>query len=337
MAEDRLNPLNNPTVAQNMRRPARDDDFTPPDEQFEDFIDQLSGVEPDTEPDIAVADDVSVAPIPDTPAVVAPPPAAAPEGSVPVAVPSPPPQVPVAPEPRFTYNGKQYTVAELAQQGLLTEALQKASQFDARQQSEPQQPQQPQRPPTMQEMQDAYGPAIRQAVDQGFLEEDVVNLYPATVTSMVHMRAQVDQIMQAVIGMAQWVNGQRQQSTMQTVERQIDDALNQAAGRGQVFAALNQEAERQKFRAYLRELNPIIDQITPDFVARQWLASKTEELIAQQLATGQPFMPQAQPQTPAPVAAPMPAAAPPRTSGRGTRQTQPVQGDPWDDMLEGLL
>ena len=73
-------------------------------------------------------DDETVVPPPDESPPLSPPPA--PDAPPPPLSPLPAPPPSVSEPVKFSYNGNYYTLNELAQQGLLSEALQKATQYD---------------------------------------------------------------------------------------------------------------------------------------------------------------------------------------------------------------
>jgi hypothetical protein len=181
---------------------------------------------------------------------------------------------------------------------------------------------------------------VQQSVREGWIDEDVATLYPAATASMLLMRQQLLQLQQ-VVGQQQQILGQQQQQTLiQTVQQQLETTLDAAAQQGPLYEGLRVPTEREAFRTYLRELNPMVGQLTPQFVGQHWLAYKTQQLAAQMHANGtapwQQWLAQASGgQVPAAAPPPPASSAPPRSSRQMYQRPTPEQGEQgeWAHLL----
>lgn len=342
MAEDRFNPLNNPNVAPRQAPGRHAEETSPPDGTFDAFLDEVFGAdEAHEEPQAQLEVPESPDPALEEPPATIPPPEKA------VSSPPPPAQpAAVPPPPRFAYNGQYYTLEELATQGLLTEALQKATQFDSARQQPPvqpvqqaqQQPQTPQQPPpqrqvTPEEVQRTYAPMVERMVSDGWMEADVPTLYPQTTAAIMQMFTLAQQAHQMASALVQARMQEQQEVQRTTASSRLDDAITHAAEQGTLYQGLKDPTIRQGFRDFLvNEVNPVVEQVTPEFVSRLWFAYNQDIIrdLAQQVQ--QPVAQGTQNGHATAVAPPAPAA---RGSARIDRA--PVEQDPWDDLIQGIL
>lgn len=357
MAEDRFNPLNaqahrwdplypvgmaegqsNPNVTPRQAPGRQAEEPSPPDGTFDAFLDEVFGAdETSEEPDTTAEVPESPEPDPEEPPATIPPPEKA------VSSPPPPAQpAAVPPPPRFAYNGQYYTLEELATQGLLTEALQKATQFDSARQQPPVQPvqqaqQQPQTPPqrqvTPEEVQRTYAPMVERMVSDGWMEADVPTLYPQTTAAIMQMFTLAQQAHQMASALVQARMQEQQETQRTTASSRLDAAITSAAEQGTLYQGLKDPTIRQGFRDFLvNEVNPVVEQVTPEFVSRLWFAYNQDIIrdLAQQVQ--QPAVQGTQNGHTTAVAPPAPAA---RGSARMDRV--PVEQDPWADLIQGIL
>lgn len=323
MAADPHNPLNSPPA--HVAETSSDTDG-PQDEMFAAFL---------ADADLAPANEHEAAEAEEAPPAEKPPLRLVP---TPPAVPPSPPQPPAAlpPPVRFSYNGNFYTLEELAQQGLLTEALQKASQFDTQKASAAAPVEAPQPTPTplsAKELHRQMSPMVEELVTQGFIEADLPELYPQMTASMVSLYQQVGALRQAMQSIVQFYGQQQQQSQTQQVTSMLDNAIAATMQRGGLYQSLTDDTTQEGFRKYLWDLNPMVSQLTPEFVARQYVS-----YVASDNTVLQKLQHQLAAQRQGASGAPVPVAVPARGSTRQPRQPVPNdEAEPWADMMEGLL
>jgi len=196
-------------------------------------------------------------------------------------------------EPKIKIRGKEYTAAELAAKpDLLQDLAQTYEQFphlqqkyvqtleQARQVGQPQaqgqqppaqgQAQQPTLTPQM--LRATYDPQMADLVQAGFLEGDLVELYPDAMANILLMR---DLVMDTRAAVANLLGQQAQAegaSRSAQVNQRIVQGFDSLASQGGPFEPLKDDKVRGEFYKYLYELNPQEAQLTPDFIGRQFVA-----------------------------------------------------------------
>lgn len=211
-------------------------------------------------------------------------------------------QRPTAPqEKKFNVRGQSYTAAELAQRPDLLEALaQSAEQLPnltkrhqeildqlaakALGQGGPQQApagQQPAQAPqfSQAEIRAAYDPLVANAVKQGYIEEEFALVYPNAAAQMLFNVDLMYDARAAVQGIANVLTTGRREVDTQQQRGQVFSVLDQVAGSDPFYAPMKEGATKNEFLRYLiEEVNPTLDKMTPEFVARQWVAFRHEEI-----------------------------------------------------------
>ncbi len=208
----------------------------------------------------------------------------------------PAPSVP----PKYKYRGREYTLDELVQHGLLNDALTTAEQFphlqkkyqevleQARQAQAPAPDRQVPPSLTPEQIRAMYAGQIPQVVQAGFLEGDLAELYPNTVAQMLFHR---DLLYDARRAIAE-VQAQVAQLTGRTVrgdaQAVLDRTLDALTTRDAIYAPLKEPETRRGFLDYLRRLDPQVARQTPEGgiefdgeqLARLWVAYQHEAILA---------------------------------------------------------
>lgn len=268
------------------------------------------------------------------------------EGSVPATA------EPAAAPPKFKYRGREYTVEELVQQGLLSDVLTSAEQLPHLQrkymealeqqrqaQQPPQQPLQPQETPQQFQARlvAQFKPEIEQVVQSGFIESDFAELYPNAVAQMLWHRNGLREVLGKVAEiegrLGSFTGKVSARDEMATINGRLDALAERGkTPQGKIFAPLADPERRKAFLDFLTNPDeggdPDTRRLTPEFLARMWVAMNHEALLE---ATTQAV----DAQNAANAAARARAAG----DGRGARLTAPAPQpvSHLDRMLEGAL
>jgi hypothetical protein len=308
MAEDALNPLNNPQMAEAISHPAPPSEPPPANSELEDFLDEVFETQPQASVPPPREQGVST---PEPAQAVSPGAPPAPSADAPTAHPAPavPTEAP-APEP------------DLQQEVLrrLNEQLQRMAEPPPQEQPPPPQV-------TPDQLYRQYQDRIQQYTEAGWLDEDFVALYPKQAALMVHMWDMGTGLQQGVQQTQAFTHAEETRRARESASKQLDDAIAAVAARGEVFGALGTDEVKQGFREFVIDLNPHMSQITPDFLARQFYAYNSQ--LIYDLAKQQSPSPTAQPDGPT-------AAQLARQEGAGTRAApSATQAPEFADLLEG--
>ena len=274
MAEDRNNPLNDTAapVDKDMGFDILDDMPQSSRDEFESFIDAELGADPsvgrsdseregeDDDPEAAdetgpeiTAESVGL----DVPEPAQPQAAVAP----------PQPVAPAQPVPRWQVGNELLTAQEIIERGHFNNIMAYATQLNQRQVA-------PEPPPqvTPEQLVEQYRPMVDSLIDQGYIEPSFADTYPGITAGFIHLLQENNALRQRVDVSHGFVQNQERQQQIDHVNKTIDDAIDNAAGRGELFARLKDHGEREKFRSWLVETDPKFGQINGDFVARLYLA-----------------------------------------------------------------
>lgn len=209
------------------------------------------------------------------------------------------PTVAPAPPQRIRIGDREFTQEELnaalttAQQ--LPHLQQKYLQLLEKTRQQPQAPQaqQPQAPQGRQglmpeQIKALYQPAIKQAVESGYIEEELATAFPAFAANALMFRDLVSDVREAVGHLIERTNNIERGSTERNVIGEIDGSIASLATQGEHFAPLADPNVRQQFFQYLVELNPQVGHMrNPDFIARQWFAYNKDTYLANATAAQQ--------------------------------------------------
>jgi hypothetical protein len=193
------------------------------------------------------------------------------------------------PAPRYKYRGQEYTREQLEQ--LLPAILTTAEQFPHLQEKYQgaleQQLQLQQQPPALAqpEIRMRYAGEVHRAVKDGYIESDFAELYPDFAAQAMMHRDLLYNMHRTVQALQQEVGGYTGRQRAEEGRSKLDTALDGLATHGlnglgqEVFAPLQQPAEREGFFQFLLQLNPTVDKLTPEFLGRQWIAYKGDALL----------------------------------------------------------
>lgn len=303
MAEDTHNPLNNPDAPLSQAPPPAREEPPQADPELESFLDDVFSPEAQTvdEPEDTPA------PLPDQ--------AGAPAAShqpVPAASTTPDPGVPQTQPP-----------ADDLQKQVMQELLTKLQAMPTQQgQPEPQQAQQQLTPEIIRQQ---MKPVVDQYVQAGWISEDMAALYPQEATAMAWMYSTISQLQQSNNQALQYIQSTQQRDVGNQAATTLDSAITEVSGRGDVFDALKDDGVRQGFRDYIIELNPLMSQLTPDFLARQYYAYNHQLILDTAKAAAAPTQKKS-------------AAALAKQEGSSARQAPTsAPQEEWADMLAGVL
>lgn len=319
MAEDLNNPLNNPAAEPVGQPPTpRGEEAEPePDQELADFLDDVLDNADTSAP---MAGESTQLPEPAAPAVLPPSPEnqSALDGGD---------EHPASPSPDG--EAVQPAVDPLQHQVLerLNDQLERMGQPPAAQPVQAQ-------PVTPEAMLQHYQPRIQQYVEAGYLDEDYVSLYPRQAALMVHMWDMGTNLQAGVQQTQQFTQAEQARRTEDNANTQLNTAIDEVASRGEVFGALSDTEVREGFREFLiTEVNPLLSQVTPDFLARQFYAYN-HQLIFDTIRQGVGADAQAGTQ-PAVAQAPTGAQLA-QQEGSAARTVPAVTGQPdFADLLQG--
>lgn len=210
----------------------------------------------------------------------------------------------VKPEPqKIKIRGKEYTFQEVLENEVLQQALlQTYEQFPTlqkkyiemleqqrQQEQTPPQPQQPIDPRAHQAQLVAhYAPQINEAVKNGWIEEDFAQLYPNAVAQMLWHRDQMYDLNRRFGSFSELHTGQTRKAEANGHKTQLTATLDTLAGSGDFFKPLLDAEKRQGFLDFLIESgNPLVTQLTPDYLKRQWVAFNHETVLTAAQATAE--------------------------------------------------
>ena len=275
MAEDLHNPLNNPAAEPVGQDPTPPSEEPEANDELSEFLSDYFESEPRQQ-----AEETPAEPAPSPPQAAAEPvsegePAdTAPETP---SSPSPPPAAEVEPTEPPTDDLQRRVLERLNEQlermNAPTEPAQQAEQV------------------TPDQMVQHYQPVMQQYVDGGWLDEDFVALYPKQAALMVHMWQMGTNMQQGVQETQQYTQAEQERRSQEDATRQLNSAMDEVTGRGDVYDALKDAEVRQGFQDFLiNEVNPRLSQVTPDFLAKQFYAFHHQlifDTIRQQQSGGQ--------------------------------------------------
>lgn len=191
------------------------------------------------------------------------------------------------PPVELTYGGKKYTPEQITQDiDLLKSVLTTAEQFPNLQrkyvetlertrqaeQAPPPQPAQPVQRATPEDIRQSIAPVLSAAVKDGYLEDSFVEVFPNAAAQMATYAVRVDQGVQLVTNLLQRLGAIEHQSVSEKVVGSLHSTLDEMAKSEDIFEPLADPQVRSAFVGFLRELNPMADQVTRDFLDRQYLA-----------------------------------------------------------------
>lgn len=200
----------------------------------------------------------------------------------------------------YKVKDKEYDLDTLVKEGLLDDLITQASQqahfqrlyeeqrqlnelaLKQQQQFQQQyQQQRPQQPPmSVEQLKAQVAPHIARAVQEGFLEDDFVEMYPNAAASQMLVYNDYAQIKQVVMGMYQHFMRTAAQQQYETARSNFTAACNSLANKHDVYKPLADQGEQEEFFKFLAErVNPEVNAINDEFLARQYLGYKQESIL----------------------------------------------------------
>lgn len=169
--------------------------------------------------------------------------------------------------------------AHRAQQ--LAEAERAAQERQAQEQQKP--------PATPEEVAEAYKPALKKLVKEGWIEEDVEELYPNAAIGLLTMRDELFQRMTmleravGVVGEFFQESQQKQQvEQAESVMGRITGYLSDLSKEGDIYAPLADPEKQKEFLSTIRDrLNPPIKMLleNPDIMREYWIGANHQALL----------------------------------------------------------
>jgi hypothetical protein len=142
--------------------------------------------------------------------------------------------------------------------------------------------------PTPEQLRASYDPVTEDMIKNGWLEQDMNDLYPVAVAGVVSMRdelfTRVAQLENTLAAMVNESQGQRAATVQQTVKGRIDGIFDELSSKGGVYAPLESKETRQNFLTHLEKtLNPEIDTLLsdPSVLGELWIGHNHQLLVEQ--------------------------------------------------------
>jgi len=204
----------------------------------------------------------------------------------------------LATEPTATktweYKGKQYTLDQMVELGVLDDVIQTARQFPTIQtkyqtllegKAAPgaaapagDQPPAPQAPSGDQILQ-AYTPVMQDMADKGYIEPEAYEVFPKLVSALMYHRDLLYDVRNAVSAMIQSENSRSEVSQNEQAKTYVNGLCDKVSGEGEHFALLKDEKVRKDFYEYLGTLNVLIKQVDDNFIRKQWVAYNSDPML----------------------------------------------------------
>lgn len=168
-----------------------------------------------------------------------------------------------------------------------------------------------------------YAPEIQATVEKGYLSEEFVSSFPTEAVQMVYHRDIIQALVKRVSELVALSNQGYSQSQTSQMDARIGGLFSGLAKKGGFYESLAEPDVQAKFKTYLIDLNPFTDQLTEEFLDRQWLAFNREAILeAARIAAG---------------GSPRPPSGGGNAKGEGggnrpKKQTSSQETRPWDDL-----
>ena len=136
----------------------------------------------------------------------------------------------------------------------------------------------------------SFDPQVQQAVQDGFIEPDLAELYPNAVANLMMQRDSLVAVGSLVQAMQQKIAQYEQSIVSERVVTDIKSNLTALAGTHPALAPLRDAGVRDQFFGFIRTLDPRMDQLgDPEYLTGAWAAFKKGDFLngAQTLAQGQ--------------------------------------------------
>jgi hypothetical protein len=193
----------------------------------------------------------------------------------------------------YEYRGRQYSVDQLVELGVLEDVLQTARQFptiqtkyqqllEQRREGQPtQQPQQqPQQPGfTPEQVAATYVPIAEKVAEAGYIEREAVEAFPRLCSALMQHRDLLYDVRQAVALIMQHGIQNEEVSQKAMFRNYMDTTCDRISGEGDHYAPIKDPQVRQGFYEYLATLSIPAKEVNEDFLKRQWIAYNSEAVL----------------------------------------------------------
>jgi hypothetical protein len=197
-------------------------------------------------------------------------------------------------EPKtWEYRGKQYTLEQMVELGVLDDVIQTARQFPTIQtkyQSLLEEKAVPAAPgagekqpvpqgPTGDQILQAYAPEMHKMATEGYIEPEAYEVFPKLVSALMFHRDLLYDVRTTVAAMLQNFNAASEVNQKETAINFVNGLCDKISGEGEHFTVLKDAKVRDGFYEYLGTLNVPIKAVTEDFVRKQWVAYNSGPML----------------------------------------------------------
>ena len=133
--------------------------------------------------------------------------------------------------------------------------------------------------PTQEQIRAHYIPEVKKTIDNGYMSEEFANSYPDEAVQLLYHRDIIYNLVKRVGEVVTLLNQQHGTSQASGMDNTINSLFDTASKKDEFYAPLAEPEVRTKFKEYLLELNPFVDQINEEFITRQWLAYNKEVIL----------------------------------------------------------
>ena len=209
------------------------------------------------------------------------------------------PEPKVAPEPgaadalpkTWEYRGKQYTLDQMVELGILDDVVQTARQFPTIQtkyQSLLEEKTTPQAAapgepapaaPTGDQILQAYTPVMQDMAANGYIEPEAYEVFPKLVSALMFHRDLLYDVRNTVVSMMQNENARSEVSQRESALNHVGGLCDKVSGEGEHFTILKDDKVRRGFYEYLGTLNVPIKQVDENFIRKQWVAYNADPML----------------------------------------------------------
>lgn len=255
--------------------------------------DALSVPQPETEGSEGNDDQPEAAPAGDEPATTDEPAGEKPSAAAPTAKPDGKPEAKPAPK-SIKFEDKEYTAEQLlADPDMLAKLATRAeqtryyqTQLEAARRTPP--PEQPAQPAanvpdpaaTMANLHAKYDAKVKQLVKDGFFTEDEAELVPNLALHGAVIADELSLHRAALEKIAEMINGSAQQTVASQARAELEALYDGVAAKDEAFSWLKDPEGRKGFHEFIVQLNPMSDQVNPEFMERMALAYKHNDMLA---------------------------------------------------------
>lgn len=125
-----------------------------------------------------------------------------------------------------------------------------------------------------------YEPEIQKAVEAGYLSETFSAEYPDEAAQFLYHRDIIYGLSKRLTEVVQYLNQNVQKDQVTQIDQKFNNLFDETAKHGGFYEPLTDPTTRENFKKYIIELNPYDSQLTPEFIAGQWLAYNREAILA---------------------------------------------------------